>query len=316
MNTHYHPGNFGCPNPRTGQFFSGNMLCGQSNLGVDLMQLVFAPTAAFKLAPDHAVGVSPLITIQRFKAEGLQYFAPFSTAPNSLTNNGYDWSRGVGVRFGYLGRVSPFVSVGAQFATRTYMSKFSKYQGLFAQQGGFDLPANFALGFQLHPSSEWTVAFDYGRIMYSDVASVGNASNLVLQCAGGNVSDCLGGSNGAGFGWQDVGVYKLGVEFVVVPALALRAGYNHSDNPIRPQDVTFNILAPGVVQDHFTLGLTERFGRSELSAAAMYAPSKSVTGSSLFNPVFQGLANIPNAGGTERIHLSEVWFGLAFGAKF
>ena len=28
---------------------------------------------------------------------------------------------------------------------------------------------------------------------------------------------------------------------------------------------------------------------------------KSVTGSSLFNPIFQGLANIPNAGGTETI---------------
>jgi len=318
MDTDYLQGSFGCPNPRTGAFFTGNMLCGQGSLGQDLLQLVIAPTAAYEVVPDHSIGVSPLITIQRFKLEGLQYFAPFSTAPNSLSNNGNDYSRGIGVRVGYLGKISPFISIGAQYATKTYMSKFSKYQGVFAQQGGFDLPSNFTVGAQLHPTSSWTVALDYERIMYGDVPSIGNASSLTLQCAAGNVSDCLGGSNGAGFGWQNVNVFKVGVEYVLNPALTLRGGYNHSDNPIRSQDVTPNIIAPGVVQDHFTLGLTHPFGGhgSEVTAAAMYAPSKSVTGSSLFNPIFQGLAGIPNAGGTERIHLSELLFGVAWGKKF
>jgi long-chain fatty acid transport protein len=319
MNTHYHPGNFGCPNPQTGTFFSGNMLCGQSNLGVDLMQLVIAPTAAYKLAPEHSIGVSPLITIQRFKVEGLQYFGPFSNDPNSLTNHGYDWSRGIGVRIGYLGQLSPLVSVGAQYATRTYMSKFSKYRGLFAEQGGFDLPSNFTVGAQLRPAPGWTVAVDYERILYGDVRSIGDSSSLLLQCAPGRGGPtCLGGNNAGGFGWQSVNAYKVGVEYVFNPALTLRAGYNHSESPIRAQDVTPNIIAPGVVQDHFTLGLTLPLGGhgSEVTAAGMYAPSKSVTGPSLFNPIFQGLAGIPNAGGTERIHLSEFLVGLAWGTKF
>jgi hypothetical protein len=30
--------------------------------------------------------------------------------------------------------------------------------------------------------------------------------------------------------------------------LILRAGYNHTDNPIQSRDVTFNMIAPGVVR--------------------------------------------------------------------
>ena len=308
MNTDYPQGNFQCPNPQTFQFFPANMLCGQGRLGVDLLQLVVAPTVAYKVTEDHAIGLAPLLTYQRFRLEGAQLFGLLSSDPNSLTNNGYDNSRGIGVRIGYLGRISQFISVGAQYATKTRMSKFSKYKGLFADQGEFDLPSNFGVGVMVHPTSAWDVALDYERILYSGVSSVGNPSTNQAP---------LGAAGGPGFGWQDVNVIKVGVQYAASPALTLRAGYNHSDNPIQARDVTFNILAPGVVQDHFTLGATHPFGAgSEVTAAFMYAPPKSVTGSSLFNPLIQSLGGPPNAGGTETIHLSEMSFGLAWGRKF
>jgi long-chain fatty acid transport protein len=302
MNTDYPQGNFQCPN-RSFQFYSANMLCGVGRLGVDLEQLVVAPVVAYKLTADHAIGLAPLITYQRFKLEGAQAFAPLSSDPNSLTNNGYDNSRGIGVRVGYLGRFSQFVSVGAQYATKTAMSKFSKYKGLFADQGAFDLPSHFSAGVMLHPTSAWNVALDYERILYSGVSSVGNPSTNQAP---------LGASGGPGFGWQDVNVYKLGVEYAVNPALIVRAGYNRSDNPIQPRDVTFNILAPGVVTNHYTIGATHPFGASyEVTAAFMYAPTNTVTGSSLFNALFP----LPNAGGTETIRLGEKSFGLAWSKK-
>ena len=304
MNTDYPQSNFRCPNPQTFQFFPANMLCGQGSLGVDLQQLVVAPTVAYKVAADHAIGLSPLITYQRFKLQGAQAFGLISSDPNSLTNNGYDDSRGIGARVGYLGRLSPFISIGAQYASRTSMSKFSKYKGLFADQGAFDLPSNFGAGVMLHPTQAWDVALDYERILYRDISSVGNPSTNRAP---------LGAANGPGFGWQDVNVFKFGVQYLLNPALTLRAGYNHSNNPIQARDVTFNILAPGVVQDHFTFGATHPFGvGSEVTAAFMYAPYRSVTGSSLFNSLFP----VPNAGGTETIHLREMSFGLAWGKKF
>jgi len=57
--------------------------------------------------------------------------------------------------------------------------------------------------------------------------------------------------------------------------------------PIRSQDVTFNILAPGVVQDQYTLGTTYAIDKqSEVTGTFMYAANNTVTGPSLFAGFF------------------------------
>ncbi len=72
-------------------------------------------------------------------------------------------------------------------------------------------------------------------------------------------------------------VFKLGAEYQYNPKLILRAGYNHTDNPIQARDVTFNMIAPGVVKDHATLGFTYDLGKdSELTMAYMHAFRNSV----------------------------------------
>ena len=47
----------------------------------------------------------------------------------------------------------------------------------------------------------------------------------------------------------------------------------------------FNILAPGVMEQHITFGLTRQMDSGgELSFSLMYAPENSVTGGSFFDP--------------------------------
>jgi long-chain fatty acid transport protein len=47
----------------------------------------------------------------------------------------------------------------------------------------------------------------------------------------------------------------------------------------------FNILAPAVMETHYTFGFTKKTGAdSEFNFAAMYAPEVSVTGSNPMNP--------------------------------
>jgi long-chain fatty acid transport protein len=153
------------------------------------------------------------------------------------------------------------------------------------------------------------------EIKYSDAKSVNNPSNLIGLCALQlDATACLGGSNGAGFGWQDVKVWKIGFAYDLDPKWTLRAGYNHSDNPINPADVTFNILAPGVVKDHATAGFTYRMdARDEITGAFMYAFSNDVKGASLFNAFIPPAAQ-PNM--QEKIQMYEWSVGLQWARRF
>lgn len=307
MNTDY-PGNGldqgvcmgGAPNG-----VPANILCGSGNLGVDLAQLIIAPTLAWKFNPSHSVGISPLIGYQRFKAYGLQPFAAISSDPANVSNNGYDDAWGFGARVGYFGQITPAFALGVGYSTKIDMSEFDKYRGLFAEHGDFDIPENYSVGVAFKATPKLTIAADYQRILYNKVKSVGNPSNVP------GVGDAaLGASSSSiGFGWQNVDAWKIGVEYQWSSSLTLRAGYNKSDNPITARDVTFNILAPGVIEEHVTLGFTYGFSKTtELTMAYMHAFENSVSGP----------ANNPNfpVGGTETLTMSEDSLGIALGWKF
>ncbi len=307
MNTEYPGSNVPCMNPNTGQAYQGNLLCGQGKLGVDLMQLIIAPTFAYKIDAQHSVGVSPLLVVQQFKAEGLDAFAGFSMAPAKVSNTGTDRSTGVGVRLGYLGQLSDTLKFGASYSPKIKMSKFDKYAGLFAAEGSFDIPENFALGINVQVTPAVSVAADYSRINYSGVPSIGNPmSNLTPTTP-------MGSANGPGFGWSDVNVFKLGVQWQATSTMVLRAGYNQSTNPVKGENVTFNILAPGVIKQHYTVGGTYALSKdSELTWAYMYAPKNTVTGPSMYN----GMPNLPPSGITETIRMSQQSLGIQYGWKF
>ena len=123
----------------------------------------------------------------------------------------------MGVRVGYLGELTDWLSLGASYQSRISMGSFDEYSGLFAEQGGFDIPQTVTGGVALKPG-KLTVAFDVQWINYESVRSVANdfLPNLALSA--------LGLENGAGFGWHDMTVYKAGVQYEAGKDWTLRAG--------------------------------------------------------------------------------------------
>lgn len=255
---------------------------GDPNAGVDYAQLFINTTYARKIGAKGAVGISAIVNYSRFKADGLAGFGGFSTAPTKLSNNGYDTDWGFGVKVGVLGEVAPGFTVGASAQTKI-KNKMDKYAGLFAKGGQFDIPATATVGIAYAVSKSTKIAVDVQKIWYNDVDAIGNASGKLLTCFGGVVSDCLGGATGAGFGWNNMTVIKVGLQHEAGNGWTWRAGFATGDQPIDPSEVTLNILAPGVMEEHFTLGIGKKLGNGrEFNAAFMYAPSVSVTGPSLF----------------------------------
>lgn len=307
LNTKYEGGQTNCT--AFGGSPTSNPLCGAGKLGVDLMQLVVAPTFAYKLNEQHSVGVSPLLVYQRFKANGLNLFAgtapmQFSQDPSAVTDRGYDSSTGIGVRLGYFGQLTPEFSVGVAYAPKVNMSEFDSYRGLFAENGDFDIPSSVSAGFGYKVTPTVLIAADFMRIQYSDVAAVNNPSTN--QAA-------LGQANGPGFGWTDINVVKIGVQWEMNSTYTLRAGYNRGQNPISGKDVTFNILAPGVVTQHFTFGGSMKLDKaSELNLSVMIAPEEEVQGGSLF----QGFVPPGVSAGTERVRMNQFSVGLQYSKRF
>jgi long-chain fatty acid transport protein len=246
---------------------------GAGPAGVDMSQMFLAPTYAHKLGPHHALGVSAILAYQRFEAKGLQAFSSFSSDTDCLTNNRHANSYGAGVRVGYLGELADWLSVGASYQSRINMSKFDEYAGLFAEGGGFDVPPTFTGGIAVKPADKLTVALDVQWINYESVKSVGNDFLPNLAVAP------LGTSEGAGFGWHDMTVYKAGLQYEASRDWTLRAGYSYGRQPIRDNEVLINILAPGVMEQHVSAGVTRAIKKGQaFNLAIIRAIPKSVTG--------------------------------------
>lgn len=279
-----------------------NTFYGSDHTGINLSQMFVSTTYARKIGEKQSLGVSVVAAGQQFKASGLEAFAAFSGDPECLTGNGSDWSYGAGVKVGYLARPLPKLSVGATWAPKIDMSEFDAYCGLFAEEGGFDIPGSANVGVAYQVTGPLTLSADYQRIYYSDVHSIGNALLPNLM------TGPLGSHEGAGFGWRDINVYKVGAQWKANDVWTFRAGYSKNDQPVPESEVLFNILAPGVIEEHVTFGVSKALVRTpgRFNVAVMYAPTQTVRGA---NPL-----EVP---GGQQIELSmnewEVEFGYSFG---
>jgi long-chain fatty acid transport protein len=251
-------------------------------LGINLAQALITPTITYRINDNHAVGFGPVIGWQRFRAYGLGLFQAFSNQPDKVTNNGNDNSVGYGARIGYQGSFGMF-SVGAVATSKIYMDNFDDYAGLFAEQGDFDIPATFGGGIAIHFSPRLTLAADVGRILYSDVDSIANKGptadeffaafgNALATANGSLLPNALGKNDGWGFGWDDVWVYRIGIDYAYSDRWTFRVGFNYAEVPYDDDQALFNVLAPAVVEKHATAGFTYSPSQnSEVTVAYMHA---------------------------------------------
>ena len=246
--------------------------------GVDLTQALISAAIAHRIGR-FSFGVAPIFAVQIFEATGLDGFSTFSTDPAHLSNTDYEFSYGGGVRAGIQYDLTDNIRLGLAGNSRIYMTKFDNYRGLFAEHGDFDIPASITAGIAVDLRPDLTVIFDYKRIFYSDVASIANPQSNIFNCGVNPPSGCLGSDDGAGFGWHDINIFKVGVEWQADDRWTLRAGYSYNDSPIKSADVTFNILAPGVVKHHITGGFKYKWSDDlDLEFAGVYVPESSVSG--------------------------------------
>ena len=287
------------PGPANASTFPG-VFGGGNPTGVDLSQALFDIGYSRQITDKTSIGVSAVLAYQLFEANGLDAFAGFTNTfnasggtvfPDNLSNNGHDSSIGGGLKVGFHTDINESVSIAASYSTKLNMSEFDEYADLFANNGNFDIPATIKTGITFKSQNNLYTSFDIEHTFYSDVDSIGNPVSNLFSCpaiAGpeGNLNNCLGGSNGAGFGWNDVTSYKLGFQWGGNNNIVYRTGYSYTDEPVDSKDVIFNILAPGIIEHHLTFGFTKELKDTgkEWSMALMFAPKSKVNGANAFDP--------------------------------
>lgn len=266
-------------------------LCGRNGrtLGVDLTQVLLSAHWAYRVTPELAVGVAPVLAVQRIKLMGLGAFAAFSNFPEQTTDRGADYSYGGGARFGLLWDLGYGIGIGAAYQTQLYQTDFDKYRGAIIG-GSLDFAPTINLGVQFHLIEGHRLFLDYEQVRYGDIRPLSNRvepQRFTDQCfvprlITRNLQNppaldaCLGAPHGPGFGWDTINVYKIGYQGNS-ERLIWRAGFSWGGNPVVKDQALPKIFAPAITDRHAAVGLSWKLSpKLDLGWALIYAIKNTV----------------------------------------
>ena len=119
--------------------------------GINLGQILFSPTVAYRLTERQSIGLSLNELYQTFSAYGLHSFGALSQDPAAISDRATDNATGIGVRLCYVGRITPWLRVGAMWQSQTVVDSFNRYKGLLSNGGDLNLPSSYRFGVYLTP---------------------------------------------------------------------------------------------------------------------------------------------------------------------
>ena len=235
---------------------------------------------AYQVTPKLALGGSLNVYVSEFAVAPLPYkFFELDAAGNRYYPEAGRLDRrwAVGGQFGFVYQATPAVSVGGSittpqnFATHVWNSTNANPGSVNYGQPqivSFDLDgpmiAGFGVGFK--PGTKTQIAVDGMFTKYKGVHGFGGPGGI---------------NNGIvdPFGWRDVWTFKAGIQRQATAKLALRAGYNYSQMPLRAGVVLSATGAPATFQHHYCAGIgLKMFPFLEAEASFYYVPRDHVVG--------------------------------------
>jgi long-chain fatty acid transport protein len=264
---------------------------GDGTAGLELSQAFADITWARKLGENTSFGVSAVLAAQSLKARGIGGFAKYTETfaassgaefPDKLTGNGRDVNYGAGLKLGLHHLFGEHFSFGIMYQSEINISSSGDYADLLAGGGDLDIPAWFRMGVTWQPVDRFSFSIDVQETWYSQIDALGNSFANIYDCPGAglggtDLSRCLGGKNGPGFGWKDVPVYSFGTSWDVNDRWTLRAGISASNQPVPSNENTFNILMINLTEVHFTAGFSRKLRNGhKLGFSFMYSEEESI----------------------------------------
>lgn len=238
-----------------------------------------APAVAWKVNEDLYLGAAMNLDWASLSVD------PMPTAPPSFdpgTGTAFysratatDGSFGFGFQAGLIYRATDVVRVGLSYTSPQWFQDF-EYNAVYENPQLPDFQTHRDITFAMDVPAVYSggLAAELGRFLWT-----GDARYITYSSTDGFAESGMNPDGSVrGFGWEDIWVLASGLQFRPVEKVALRGGYNFTQNPITPETSAVNIPAPAIVQHHVTLGVGYRFGDLGVDAGYYRAFENDVTG--------------------------------------
>ncbi|WP_370476760.1 OmpP1/FadL family transporter [Tamlana flava] len=262
----------------------------QSNQGFgriesDYMLLQIGLTYAYEISDKFSVGVQPTFN-----------FASLELMPNPTANpNGSGYpstdkatATGIGAQIGLFYDSKTGFKAGASYKTTQYFNDF-EFKNVYLDNStasnsfNMDYPAIYSIGLG-YSKSDFDIAIDYRLVDYENTdgfSTTGWTQTYSVK----------------GFGWENIDIISVGVQYKGIDKLPLRLGYTYSSNPINEDVAFFNIPATAIIKNAFQFGLTyEASERFSLNAMYHHGDSGGKTSGQILNPDPSLIQNYPPYG--------------------
>lgn len=258
---------------------------GFGHIESDYMLLQVGIAWAYELTNELSIGVQPTIN-----------YAALELAPNPLSSPsqtlGYPVSDkasaiGFGAQFGVFYNSPSGFKLGASYKTAQKFSdlefKNTYLDGSSAPDVAFnmDYPAilSFGLGYS---TGVIDLAVDYRFVDYENTNGFAEKGWKIAE-SGPMTGYPTGSVNG--FGWKNMNILSVGLQYKGIEKLPLRVGYTYSSNPIDSELAFFSIPATAVIENAIQFGLSYPVTDSfMLNGVYHYGFSGGKTEGTLLNP--------------------------------
>jgi long-chain fatty acid transport protein len=226
-------------------------------------QMRFAPAFSYKINDIVSVGaaLNVMYATMEFNAGG----------PGQQPHMGAS-SFGYGATIGVLVKPIEMIQIGLAYETKSTFQDFTFNTAAGVDKIEFNQPQSATIGFAVKPIKDLSIGFDVQWIRWSET------NGLDLPKYAANASSAQPWN----MDWSDQIVYKFGVQYMVHPMVALRAGYNYGKMPLNSNRAFENIAFPAVSEHHITAGIGINFNKQfTLNIGGMYSPPAKISGSNM-----------------------------------
>lgn len=238
---------------------------------------VISAVFSLKLNASHSIGISVDYLHFSHRRNGQQNSDnPLrSVSPGHVTNNGTDYSNGIGFTIGWRWNITKKLGFGAAWSKKSYCGQFRKYRGFEPHHARNYNPYLFGAGFTYLFTSKLAGRLE---VLWSNLGGLPGSNNNVLSDGSLNLNK-RGSKKSPGPGLQDATYINAGIGYKVNPMLSVGTGFSHR---IKLARESTNFLSHTYIlqttYDIISLGANFNYQKHDLFLSASYGFNNRVSG--------------------------------------